>query len=127
MNCHSQIWNASPLLAPVREAYFANRPFYWQKVNRLPHWVYFNHAIHVNKGVGCVTCHGRVDLMPAVFQAQSLTMNWCLGCHRNPAPNLRPLDQITSLTYVPRNPALQQELVRRYDVKPRTACDTCHR
>src|SRR5207237_390956 len=84
LNCHEQIWNKSPKLAPVRESYFADRPIVWNKVNKLPHFVYFNHSIHVRQGVGCVTCHGRVDEMAQVEKAQSLAMGWCLECHRHP-------------------------------------------
>jgi hypothetical protein len=128
LNCHAQIWNASPLLEPVRAFYFADQPIPWNRVHNLPDFVYFNHSIHVSKGVGCVTCHGRVDLMPSISQAQPLTMRWCLDCHRDPAPNLRPLEAITSLRWRPRegDPSPEQ-LARLYDVQPRTNCTTCHR
>ena len=128
LNCHAQIWNQSPLLEPVRQAFFADRPIPWRRVHDLPDFVYFNHSIHVRKGVGCVTCHGRVDLMPSITQAQPLSMGWCLECHRDPAPSLRPLSALTSMRWERRpgepSPA---ELVRRYDVHPRTDCTTCHR
>ncbi|HZH13573.1 MAG TPA: cytochrome c3 family protein [Archangium sp.] len=128
MGCHAQIWNQSPLLEPVRQFYFADRPIPWSRVHDLPDFVYFNHAIHVSKGVGCVTCHGRVDLMPSVQQAQPLSMGWCLDCHRNPVPNLRPREAITAMRWQPRpgDPS-PEELARRYDVQPRTNCTTCHR
>ncbi|MFL5318715.1 MAG: cytochrome c3 family protein [Myxococcaceae bacterium] len=101
MSCHEQIWNKSAYLAPVRQAYFEDRPIQWQRVHNLPDFVYFNHSIHVNKGVGCASCHGRVDEMPVMEQAAPLTMGWCLSCHRNPEPNLRPKEFITSMTWKP--------------------------
>src|SRR5512133_3719889 len=97
MGCHAQIWNKSPLLDRVRRYYFTDTPIPWQRVYVLPDIVYFNHAIHVNKGVGCASCHGRVDEMPAVQKVTSLAMSWCLDCHRNPYPNLRPREEITNL------------------------------
>ncbi len=129
MNCHSQVWNASPLLAPVRRSFFTDRPIRWRRVHELPGFVYFNHSIHVNKGVGCVTCHGRVDQMAAVARYSDLRMGWCLDCHRDPAGNLRPQDQITSMTWAPTGDkaALARELVRRYNIHTRTSCTTCHR
>lgn len=128
LNCHSQIWNRSPLLETVRNKYFTNRPIEWERVHNLPDFVYFNHSIHVNKGVGCVTCHGRVDQMAAVMQVAPLTMRWCLECHRDPAPNLRPLDQITSMTWQPSGkPEDAQALMEKNHVHTRTSCSTCHR
>lgn len=129
LNCHAQIWNRSDLLAPVRAAGAAGASIPWERVNRLPGYVYFNHAIHVNKGVGCVTCHGRVDTMPAVNQVAPLTMGWCIQCHRDPAPNLRPLEYITSMTWKPDgDPAkVGAELAKKYNVHTRTSCTTCHR
>ena len=129
MNCHSQIWNKSPKLAPVRESFFSDRPIIWNKVNKLPHFTYFNHSIHVKQGVGCVTCHGRVDEMAQVEKALPLTMGWCLECHRQPERYLRPRDQITSMTYKPEGDqlALGRELKEQYHVDTRTSCTTCHR
>jgi hypothetical protein len=129
LNCHSQIWNKSPLLDLVRASWFSDRPIEWVRVHRLPDFAYFNHAIHVNKGVGCVECHGRVDLMPAVEQVQPLSMGWCLDCHRDPNPRLRPLEEITNMTWKPDGDpvALGKELAKKYDVEPRTSCYTCHR
>jgi|SRR6218665_227766 len=128
MGCHAQIWNQSPLLEPVRQSYFADRPLVWRRVHDLPDYVYFNHSIHVAKGVGCVTCHGRVDLMPSITQVHPLSMGWCLECHRDPAPSLRPLSAITSMRWErrPEDPTAEA-LVRLLDVHPRTDCTTCHR
>jgi hypothetical protein len=132
LNCHSQIWNKSPKLEPVRRSYFTGTPIEWNRVHQVPDFTYFNHSIHVNKGVGCVTCHGRIDQMAAVTKVASLQMSWCLECHRNPAPNLRPRDQITSMTWQPpADPAaarlLAAELMKSYDVHARVSCSTCHR
>jgi hypothetical protein len=130
MNCHAQVWNQAPLLQPVRESYFTGVALRWNKVTRLPDHVYFNHAIHVNKGVGCYTCHGRVDQMPLVAPERAITMGFCLECHRHPEPNLRPKSEITNMAWTPPpgDPeALGRELVRAYDVRPRTNCTTCHR
>jgi hypothetical protein len=129
MNCHEQIWNKSPLLGELRARYFTAQPIPWNRVHRLPQFVYFNHAIHVNKGVGCVTCHGRVDQMAIVEQVSPLTMSWCLECHRNPARNLRPLQFITSMTWQPEGDREQlgSTLIQRYEVHTRTSCTTCHR
>lgn len=128
MSCHNQIWNKSPLTQVVRSHYFSDRPIPWNRVHNLPDFVYFNHAIHVNKGVGCSTCHGRVDQMAAVEQVAPLTMSWCLECHRAPEQHLRPLDQITSMTWEPSaNPDEGKVLARTYGVHTRTSCTTCHR
>ncbi|HEX7128068.1 MAG TPA: cytochrome c3 family protein [Thermodesulfobacteriota bacterium] len=129
MNCHGQIWNTSPLLAPVRASYETGRPIAWNRVHQLPDFVYFDHAIHVGKGIGCVSCHGRVDLMPRVFQVAPLTMGWCLDCHRAPERHLRPLDQITNMAWTPDRPQLEvgRELKARYGVREMTTCTTCHR
>jgi hypothetical protein len=127
--CHSQIWNKSPRLQPVRQSYFTGRPIPWVRVHKLPDFVYFNHSIHVNKGIGCVTCHGRVDQMPSIRQVAPLTMSWCLDCHRNPAPNLRPPDQIVNMTWAPLGDpvAVAATLMKQYDIHSRTSCSTCHR
>jgi hypothetical protein len=129
LNCHSQVWNKSPLLEPVRQSFFENKPLTWRRVYRVPDFVYFNHSIHVNKGVGCVSCHGRVDQMPAVEKATPHTMAWCLDCHRNPEKNLRPLEEITNMTWQPEgDPEVAGRLLaQQYDVHTRTSCTTCHR
>jgi hypothetical protein len=129
LNCHSQVWNKSPLLEPVRQSFFQNKPLEWRRVYRVPDFVYFNHAIHVNKGVGCVSCHGRVDQMAAVEKATPLTMAWCLDCHRNPEKNLRPIEELTNMTWKPEGDPVEtgRALAERYDVHTRTSCTTCHR
>ncbi|HEX6163846.1 MAG TPA: cytochrome c3 family protein, partial [Vicinamibacterales bacterium] len=108
INCHSQIWNTSPYLEPVRASFRDDRPLNWIRIHDLPDFVYFNHSVHVGNGVGCETCHGRVDRMPLMIQKASLQMEWCLDCHRDPTRFLRPLDQITTMGYVPATS--QQEL-----------------
>ena len=132
MNCHSQIWTNAPILEPVRASFRDNTPLNWTRVHDLPDFVYFNHSIHVAKGVGCATCHGPVDRMPLMYQENSLQMSWCINCHRNPAPNLRPRDQVTNMTWErPANdPDLGQRLMKEYkiaDVMQLTSCSTCHR
>ncbi len=129
LSCHSQIWNKSPLLDVVRQSWFANKPIVWTRVHKLPDFVYFNHAIHVNKGVGCAECHGRVDQMAVIEQVQPLTMGFCLDCHRNPQPRLRPLEEVANVRWRPPadRAALGAELARKYDVKPKVNCTTCHR
>jgi hypothetical protein len=129
MACHAQVWNESQLLDTVRASYFSGTPILWERVHRLPQYVYFNHAIHVSKGIGCAECHGRIDQMPLVRQTEPLTMGWCLDCHRDPVPRLRPRDEVTNLAWTANDtPNLnRQQLAHDYDVHTRTACTTCHR
>jgi hypothetical protein len=129
MGCHSQIWNQSITLEPVRRAYFSDRPLPWNRVHDLPDFVYFNHAIHVNKGVGCSTCHGRVNEMGLVYQVAPLTMGWCLDCHRDPAAHLRPLSRITDMDFVPedQSAAVRAKLQSDLGVQSLMDCYTCHR
>jgi hypothetical protein len=129
MNCHSQIWSDSSTLEPVRESFRSERSIEWVKVNDLPDFVYFNHSAHVNQGVGCTTCHGRVDRMPLMWQEASLTMEWCLDCHRQPERYLRPREEVFNAAYEP--PAdqltLGHALAKEYGIHTRTSCSTCHR
>ena len=132
MNCHAQLFTDAPILEPVRASFRDNTPLRWTRVNDLADFVYFDHSIHVAKGVGCVTCHGPVDKMPLTYKGESLQMDWCLNCHRNPERYLRPRDQVFDMLYTP--PADQLELGRRlvkeYDVAgpaQLTSCSTCHR
>jgi hypothetical protein len=129
MNCHSEIWINSPTLEPVRESYRTNTSIRWTKVYDLPDFVYFNHSIHVFKGVGCETCHGRIDTQALTYQQPSLQMRWCLDCHRNPEQYLRPRDQITTMGYEPSEPQaeLGARLVKEYHVQKLDTCWTCHR
>ncbi len=101
MNCHQQIWQGADLLEPVRNSYKINRPIEWNRVHNLPHYAYFNHSIHVAKGVGCVSCHGQIDQMNLTAQASTLLMEWCIACHRQPEQNLRPKTEVFSMTYNP--------------------------
>jgi predicted CXXCH cytochrome family protein len=129
LNCHAQLWTSSPLLAPVRRSFFENTPIPWVRVHVLPDHVYFDHSIHLAKGVGCVSCHGRVDLMAEVAKAAPLTMSWCLDCHRNPAPHLRPREQLTAMEWTPPGDALAQgtSLAATNHVRSLVHCSTCHR
>jgi hypothetical protein len=129
MNCHSQIFVTSPFLEPVRASFRDNRSLEWTRVHDLPDFVYFNHSIHVNKGIGCSTCHGRVDLMPLMWQVQSLQMQWCLGCHRNPEQYVRPREKVFQMDYQPPSDQLTlgRKLVSEYKIQRLTDCWTCHR
>jgi hypothetical protein len=132
MNCHSQIWATAPILEPVRASFRDNTPLQWTRVHDLPDFVYFNHSIHVKKGVGCATCHGRVDEMPLVYQKNTLMMQWCVNCHRNPAPNLRPRSEVFNMAWErpSDDPGLGERLVKEYNIAPvgqLTNCSTCHR
>ena len=129
MNCHSQIWINSSTLEPVRDSYQTNESIRWTKVNDLPDYVYFNHSIHIKKGVGCETCHGRVDTMPLMYQEASLQMRWCLDCHRNPEKYVRPREMVTKMGYEPDEPqeVLGARLVKEYNIQKLETCWTCHR
>jgi NAD-dependent SIR2 family protein deacetylase len=132
MNCHSQIWANAPILEPVRASFRDNTPLRWTRVHDLPDFVYFNHSIHVNKGVGCATCHGRVDQMPLMYQQASLQMNWCLDCHRDPARFVRPREEVFNMAWErpADDPGLGARLVQEYkiaSVDQLTSCSTCHR
>ena len=132
MNCHSQMWVGSEMLAPVRDSYRDGRSLRWTRVYNTPGFVYFNHSIHIQKGIGCSSCHGQIDEMPFTYQASSLLMKWCLDCHRDPAQNVRPRDLVFDVNYRP--PAdqhtLGEKLVQEYHIRsPRnlTSCTVCHR
>jgi hypothetical protein len=132
MNCHQQIWFGSAMLEPVRASYRHDQSIAWERVHNLPGYVYFDHSIHVAKGVGCETCHGRVDEMPLLYQRETLLMEWCLDCHRNPAPHLRPRADVFRLGWRPPAdaPDLGQRLVQQHRVlgpDQLTSCSTCHR
>lgn len=132
MNCHSQIWRTSPTLEPVRASYRTGESISWTRVHDLPDFVYFNHSIHVAKGVGCESCHGRVDRMPLMMQENTLQMEWCLNCHRHPERYVRPKELITQMGYVPAGDQeeIGKRLVQEYhiqDARTLTSCSTCHR
>ena len=145
MTCHSQIWTNAQMLEPVRESFRSGKSLVWNRVNDLPDFVYFNHSIHINKGVGCNTCHGPVDRMPLMYNYASLQMEWCLECHRAPEKYLRPRDQVFNMRYEQPssdNPvavdgneytdqiSLGTDLVKKYklrSVADITSCSTCHR
>ncbi|PIV80755.1 cytochrome C [bacterium CG17_big_fil_post_rev_8_21_14_2_50_64_8] len=131
MNCHSHVRTESPKLELVRKSAETGEPIPWVRVHDLPDFVYFNHAGHIQSGVGCVSCHGRIDRMEVVAQDKPLTMGWCLGCHRNPEPNLRPKEFVTDMTWQPPNgedPAdLGARLMKEHGIAPSTDCATCHR
>ena len=136
MTCHSMIWTNAAMLEPVRESYRSDRSLEWLKVHDLPDFVYFNHSIHIKKGVGCQTCHGQVDQMPLMMRKNTLNMEWCLECHRAPEKFLRPQDQVFNMNWdIAKDPAtkdktqeqLGAELVERNHVEKLTNCSTCHR
>ncbi|HEX5445636.1 MAG TPA: cytochrome c3 family protein [Pirellulales bacterium] len=132
MNCHSQMWVGSEMLKPVRASYSSRQPLRWRRVYNLPGFVYFEHGIHVQKGIGCSSCHGRIDEMPLTYQVPSLLMEWCLDCHRHPEREVRPRGEIFNIQY--QKPADQETLGRQlcdeYDIKDPlaiTSCSVCHR
>ena len=129
MSCHSQIWTNAAILEPVRASFRTGESLSWTRVHDLPEFVYFNHSIHINKGIGCATCHGRVDQMPLMYKVNTLYMNWCVECHREPWKYVRPREQVFNMAYEP--PANQEEfgkrLVKEYKIQSLTDCWTCHR
>jgi len=128
MTCHSQVWTNAAMLAPVRQSLAENKSLVWQRVARLPEYVYFRHDIHIAKGVGCEACHGRVDQMALTYRAVPLTMEFCIDCHRDPAPHLRPLDHVTDMGWKP-DPVRGRDLVKQYGIRlgETTYCYVCHR
>jgi hypothetical protein len=132
MNCHSQIWVGSPMLEPVRESYRTDQSLRWRRVYNQPGFVYFAHNIHVQKGIGCSSCHGRVDQMPFMYQVPTLLMEWCLDCHRDPAQHIRPRAEVFNMQYEPPADqlALGRGLCEEYKVRDAvtlTSCTVCHR
>jgi hypothetical protein len=130
-NCHKLVWNEAPMLEPVRSSYRTGQPIEWNKVHDLPDFTYFNHSIHVAKGIGCATCHGPVQEMRLMRSAQPIQMRWCLDCHRNPEKYIRPKEEIYNMTWKAKDQeTLGRELVEKYKVRPPaeiTSCGTCHR
>jgi Cytochrome c7 and related cytochrome c len=132
MNCHAQIWTNAPMLEPVRSSFRTGNSLVWTRVNDLPDFVYFDHSIHVNKGIGCYSCHGAVDRMPLMYAAHTLQMEWCISCHRNPQQQIRPREQVFNMEYQPpaNQEALGNKLAQQYhlrSVADITSCSTCHR
>jgi hypothetical protein len=129
MNCHSQIWADSPMLEPVRGSYQSGESIRWIKIHDLPDFVYFNHSIHIHKGIGCATCHGRVDEMNLTWQEASLHMEWCLDCHRNPQWYVRPREEVFNMAWKPEvdQSILGPALVVEYNIESRDDCAICHR
>ena len=130
MTCHSMLWEEAPILEPVRASFRDNEPLQWTRIHDLPDFVYFKHDIHVNKGIGCQTCHGQVDQMPLMWKENTLNMEWCLECHKNPAQFIRPREEVFNMNWHP--PADQEEvgakLVDEYDVRTSQLidCSICH-
>lgn len=123
--CHNDVWLSGPQFAPVRRSLATGRPIPWQRVNRVPDFVYFNHAVHAVGGIACESCHGRVDRMAQVRQAEPLTMGWCLDCHRDPEPRRRPTAAITAMGWRPRSPPpAPLDSARRAAI---VTCSACHR
>jgi Cytochrome c7 and related cytochrome c len=130
MNCHQQIWVGTELLAPVRDSYKTNQPIEWNRVHKLGDYVYFNHGVHVAKGVGCTSCHGQIDQMQLIRQHGSLLMEWCLDCHREPEKNVRPRDRVFDFDWNPtaaEQKSIGERLKQEYDLKSMIHCSTCHR
>jgi hypothetical protein len=129
MTCHSQIWNNTAITQPIRDSWASGKSIEWTRVHDLPDFVYFNHSIHINKGMGCSTCHGQVNEMPLMYRVNTLYMNWCVNCHRDPAKFIRPKSEVFNIDY--KYPADQAELgpklVNEYHVQSLTDCVTCHR
>ena len=129
MNCHSMVRTNSEKLTPVRQSYASGMPVEWIRVHDLPDYVYFNHSAHVTRGIGCVSCHGRVDTLEVVYQAEPLSMGWCLECHRNPERHLRPVEYVSQLDWVPQEDqeVLGAKLAEMHGIKPPVDCNGCHR
>lgn len=129
MTCHSQIWNNATLTQPIRDSWTSGKSIEWTRVHDLPDFVFFNHSIHINKGIGCSTCHGQVDEMPLMYKVNTLYMNWCVNCHRDPAKYIRPRSEVFNVDYKypPNQAKLGPQLVKEYHVQSLTDCVTCHR
>jgi hypothetical protein len=129
MTCHSQIWTNAAMLEPVRASYRDDKSISWTRVNALPDFVYFDHSIHVSKGIGCTTCHGPIAEMPLTWRANTLYMSWCLDCHREPEKYVRKKSEVFNANYEPPANQLElgQELVKEYKIQKLTNCSTCHR
>lgn len=131
MTCHSQIWTNAAMLEPVRSSYRTGKSIEWTRVNALPDFVYFDHSIHISKGIGCTTCHGPIASMPMTYKAGTLYMEWCLNCHRQPEKFVRPRSEVFNPNYVPPSGhdqlVLGKKLVAEYKIRSLQNCSTCHR
>lgn len=135
MSCHSQLWTGAPMLAPIRQSLASGEPVKWRRVASVPDYVYFNHSIHIDRGVPCVSCHGRVDKMPLMARGKAFQMKFCLSCHRNPAPELRPPAEVTRMDWSgwdpdsPEHKIFGKLMAASYGLDPKdmTDCSTCHR
>jgi hypothetical protein len=131
MNCHNQVLKDDPRLALVRESAATGKQIPWVQIHKLPDYVYFNHSVHVNRGVSCVHCHGQVNKMDEVYHSKPLSMGFCLDCHRNPAPNLRPPEKVTDLNWTPENGGIPKDFglkaVHDWKVNSSQNCSACHR
>jgi hypothetical protein len=128
LNCHTQIWRDAPMLDPLHVSAQTGQRIHWTRVHRLADFVYFDHSIHIAKGIGCADCHGRVDQMPLTWQSKSLQMQWCLSCHREPERFVRPHDKVfTMQENLNLSPAQRLALVKQYNIRSATDCATCHR
>lgn len=129
MNCHNLILPESEKLLPVRESWASGEPIRWVRIHKIGEYAYFNHSIHVNRGVSCVSCHGNVAEMEVVIQKEPLSMSWCLDCHRNPGPHLRPVEEVANMRWVP--PVDQAEyaarIIKEKGIAPPEVCSACHR
>ncbi|PTY06725.1 cytochrome C [Verrucomicrobia bacterium LW23] len=130
MNCHSQIQAGNPRLQPVRDSFETGTPIKWVKIHQAPDYVYFNHSVHIARGVSCVSCHGKVNEMPVVWHDKSQSMKWCLDCHRDPGANVRPVENVFNLDWAPQGTTqreLGDKLVKDWKITPPTSCQGCHR
>ncbi len=131
MSCHTQIKANSPLLSPVRESWSSGEPVDWKRIHKVPDYAYFNHALHINRGVGCASCHGQVNEMKVVYHAEPLSMAWCLDCHRKPEAHLRPAEEALNMSWKPPSEKTQSEvgrqLIEQFHINPGQNCQGCHR
>ena len=129
MNCHVMVKPTSDSLKVVKNSWDNNKPIQWVRVHKSPDYVYFDHSAHVNVGVGCKTCHGRIDRMNVVMQSEPLSMSWCLDCHRNPENHLRPVSKITNMDWLPdeSHKEFAQQMIQDLNITPPTGCQGCHR
>jgi hypothetical protein len=130
MNCHNQVLKEDPRLEPIRESAATGKPVEWVQVHKVPDYVYFNHSVHVNRGISCVHCHGEINKMEEVYHAKPFSMTFCLDCHRNPDPNLRPPEKVTDLSWNPHENLPKDwgaKAKKEWKVNASQNCSACHR